>query len=94
MGGLQASQIKKGTQKKKKKKKKKNTVNNTAYMIDELKVKEMRRKGSFIPRLIQLRREGVRETLNSRSFCQYSKFNFQTTPHGPYTRSSFANVTA
>ena len=33
MGGLQASQIKKGTQKKKKKKKKKNTVNNITQLI-------------------------------------------------------------
>ena len=70
MGGLQASQIKKGTQKKKKKKK--NTVNNTAYTIDKLKVKEMRRKSSFVLHLIQLRRKRVRETLNFESFCQYS----------------------
>ena len=54
------------------KKKKKNTVNNTAYMIDKLKVKEMRRKSSFVLHLIQLRRKRVRETLNFESFCQYS----------------------
>ena len=56
----------------KKKKKKKNTVNNTAYMIDKLKVKEMRRKSSFVLHLIQLRRERVRETLNFGCYCQYS----------------------
>ena len=81
MGGLQASQIKKGTQKKKKKKK--NTVNNTAYTIDKLKVKEIRRKSSSALHLVQLPRERVRETLNFGSYCQYSEFNFQTTPHGP-----------
>ena len=41
-------------------------------MIDKLKVKEMRRKSSFVLHLIQLRRKRVRETLNFESFCQYS----------------------
>ena len=46
--------------KKPSKKKQKNTVNNTAYMIDKLKVKEVRRKSSSALHLVQLPRERVR----------------------------------
>ena len=58
--------------KKPSKKKQKNTVNNTAYMIDKLKVKEVRRKSSSALHLVQLPRERVRQTLNFGSYCQYS----------------------
>ena len=68
MGELQASQIKKETQQKEKE----NTVNNTAYMMDKLKVKEIRRKSSSALHLIQLPRERVGETLNFGSYSQYS----------------------
>ena len=46
--------------KKPNKKEKENTVNNTAYMIDKLKVKEVRRKSRSALHLVQLPRERVR----------------------------------